>query len=266
MGCSDPRQDTGWVDNVAWKSSKAQTCQLAALFQTQWFWSTTRHPVAPFLRYIETRIRCGVVYPPHWGPVLGKSRVTPPKVITIPRMELTAAVASVKMQKFLEEQLGLPVHGAVFWTDSTIVLQYIRNGVWRFQTFEANRLSIIYDATSPSQWHHVDSQTNPSDYASHGFSITETHKLECWLRCPAFLYKEKREWLKKPEQIPDLSEEDRKLKCRKLHVQGDCMQTLLYACRHSSSFKSQSHGCCVSRSACATRMEEQPLIELRMEA
>lgn len=60
---------------------------------------------------------------------MGKSRVTPPKVITIPRMELAAAVASVKMQKFLEEQLGLPVHGAVFWTDSTIVLQYIRNGV-----------------------------------------------------------------------------------------------------------------------------------------
>ena len=44
-----------------------------------------------------------------------KSHVAPLKAITIPRTELTAAVVSVKLHKFLEEQLDLPVHGAVFF-------------------------------------------------------------------------------------------------------------------------------------------------------
>ena len=111
------------------------------------------------------------------------------------------------------------------------VPQYIRNEARRFQTFGANRLSINQDATSPSQWHHVDSQTNPADNASTGFLITETNKMECWCSGPAFLYKQERQWPRQPEQIPDLSEEKCELKSRKLQVyaivQEDCMQTLL---------------------------------------
>lgn len=166
-----------------------------------------------------------------YGLVMSKSHVAPLKAITIPRMELTAVAVSVKLHKFLEEQLKLPVHRAVFWIDSTIVLQYIRNEARRFQMCMANRLSIIHDASSLSQWHHVDSQSNPADYASRGFSITETHKLQSWLSGPALLYKEEREWPKQPAQIPDLSEEDCELKQRKLQVHGtvqkDCLQSLL---------------------------------------
>lgn len=57
------------------------------------------------------------------GLVMGKSRVVPLKAITIHKMELTAVVVSVKLHNFLEEQLDLLVHRAVFWTDSTIVHQ-----------------------------------------------------------------------------------------------------------------------------------------------
>lgn len=164
------------------KSSEAQTCQLAALSQTQGLWSTPQNPVAPFLRCVGTRIRCGVIYLPRgrrWKHSLWPSCVAchPLKAITIPRMELKAAVVAVQLHKFLEEQLNLPVHRAVFWTESAIVLQYIRNEARRFQTFVANQLSVIHDATSLSQWHHVDSQFNPADYASRDFSITESHKL-----------------------------------------------------------------------------------------
>ena len=83
---------------------------------------------------------------------MAKSRVAPLKTVTVPRMELTAAVVSVKLHKFITEQLDLPINKTVIWTDSTIVLQYIRNEARRFQTFVANRLSIIHDASSPYQW------------------------------------------------------------------------------------------------------------------
>ena len=45
----------------------------------------------------------------------------------------------------------LEIQDSVFWTDSTIVLQYIYSRSKRFQTFVANRLTVIHDGSSPSQ-------------------------------------------------------------------------------------------------------------------
>ena len=50
----------------------------------------------------------------HCGLVMAKSRVAPLKTVTIPRMELTAAVVSVKLHKFITEQLDLPINKIVF--------------------------------------------------------------------------------------------------------------------------------------------------------
>ena len=63
---------------------------------------------ASYLRLVDdkVRIRCGLL--------MGKSRVAPLKTITVPRMELTAAVVSVKLHKFIIEQLDLPIHKTVF--------------------------------------------------------------------------------------------------------------------------------------------------------
>ena len=87
----------------------------------------------------------------HCSLVMGKSRVAPLKAVTVPRLELTAATPTVKVDKQIREELDLLINPVVFWTDSTIVLRYIRNTSKRFQTFVANRLQTIHDASSPSQ-------------------------------------------------------------------------------------------------------------------
>ena len=79
----------------------------------------------------------------HCSFVVSRSRVAPLKRITIPRMELTAAVLAVKMDATLCKELTLPSHLSVFWTDSMTVLRYIANTSTRFQTFVANRISLI---------------------------------------------------------------------------------------------------------------------------
>lgn len=59
--------------------------------------------------------------------VIGKFRVAPIKVQTIPRLELTAAVISVAMSNMLKQELEYADIEEHFWTDSQVVLGYINN-------------------------------------------------------------------------------------------------------------------------------------------
>ena len=54
----------------------------------------------------------------HCSLVMGKSRVTPLKSVTIPRLELTAAVASVSISQWLGHELDYQDFTEFFWTDS----------------------------------------------------------------------------------------------------------------------------------------------------
>lgn len=75
----------------------------------------------------------------HSAFIMGKSRVAPLKPVTIPRMELTAAVVAARMDKLWRKELRLQLQDSVFWTDSTSVLKYIKNETSRFRVFVVNR-------------------------------------------------------------------------------------------------------------------------------
>ena len=87
----------------------------------------------------------------HCSMLLGKSRVVPKKFVSIPRLELTAAVLSVKMACLLKKELNLGEVTHYFWTDSKVVLGYIRNNTRRFKTFVANRIHQIKENTHAEQ-------------------------------------------------------------------------------------------------------------------
>ncbi|XP_022800628.1 uncharacterized protein LOC111338407 [Stylophora pistillata] len=131
---------------------------------------------------------------PHCSFVLGKSCVTPLKTVSIPRLDLAAAVVAVNLNCLIRNELEYPIHDTIYWTDSTIVLQYIRNESRRFHTFVANRVAMIHDESTPRQWRHVDTCGNPADIASRGAKGSELHKLERWLNGPKFLWKEEENW------------------------------------------------------------------------
>ena len=85
--------------------------------------------------------------------LLGKSRVVPKKLISIPRLELTAVVLSVKMTCLLKKELDINFVDEVFSTDSKVILGYITNTVKKFKTFVANRVQQIKEKTDVQQWH-----------------------------------------------------------------------------------------------------------------
>ncbi|KAL0154219.1 hypothetical protein M9458_050473 [Cirrhinus mrigala] len=128
----------------------------------------------------ESKVHCALV--------MGKARVAPTKVVTIPRLELTAAVMSAAVSSMLKEELALKVDREYFWTDSQVVLGYISNEARRFHVFVANRVQRIRETTDPRQWYYINTGENPADYASRGLTIEELINSN-WLTGPRFLWK-----------------------------------------------------------------------------
>ena len=136
--------------------------------------------------------------------VMGKSRNAPIRSPTIPRIELQRALLAVRMNKMIKDELDITVHETYFWTDSMIVLSYIRNTTKRFQTYVANRVNEIRESTDPSQWRHCPGSLNPADDCSRGLDPQQYIEQERWLRGPEFLSNPRDTWPDEPiQEIPD---------------------------------------------------------------
>ncbi|XP_041472654.1 uncharacterized protein LOC121421920 [Lytechinus variegatus] len=120
--------------------------------------------------------------------VIAKSRVTPLKHQTIPRLELAAAVISAKMSAFLRKELTYHEIREYFWTDSKIVLGYISNESRRFHVYVPNRVQQIRNVSDPASWYYVDTSTNPADDASRGLTAKELLESSTWQAGPGFLH------------------------------------------------------------------------------
>ena len=126
--------------------------------------------------------------------LLGKSRAVPKKFISIPRLELNAAVLSVKMACLLKKELKLEEVKEWFWTDSKVVTSYIKNDARRFKTFVANRVQQIRENTDVQQWCYVPNRENPADGASRSLNAAKVHFGSCWFRGPSFLWQNENSW------------------------------------------------------------------------
>ena len=138
--------------------------------------------------------------------------MAPLKALSIPRLELNAATLAVKLDRMFRKELELPITSSVFWTDSTSVLRYIRNDDKRFHTFVSNRLTVIHDGSSVSQWRHVDSKRNPSDVTTRGLSAKALLSDEKWKRGPEFLWLGESSWPKFPASLETSSQDDLEIK------------------------------------------------------
>ena len=118
---------------------------------------------------------------------MSKSRVTPKKSITVPRLELAAAVLATEMSEFLERELDIPRAQHFYWCDSRVVLGYIRNSTRRFHVYVANRVQAISNRTTPDQWRFIPSGENPADVTSRGSSVRELVDNKFWWHGPPFL-------------------------------------------------------------------------------
>ena len=81
----------------------------------------------------------------------------------------------------------------------------------RFQTFAANRLSVIHDGSVPNQWSKVGTKENPADDVSRCLSGFEMVSSDCRKRDPEFLLQEECTWPTNPA-VPEIASDEKELK------------------------------------------------------
>ena len=141
----------------------------------------------------------------HCSLMMAKSRLAPLKTMTIPGMELSAAVLATKLDRMIKQEIFIPIDSSTFWTDSTFFLRYIENKDKRFQTFLANHISAILDKSTASKWKYVDTSRNPADEASRGMTVVAVLNNERWTQGPDFLKQSNKAWPRRPADMGEIS-------------------------------------------------------------
>ncbi len=86
----------------------------------------------------------------HISLVVAKTKVAPIKGLTIPRLELCGALIMARLLKHTSAVLNVPMGNVFAWTDSRVVLGWLRGDPRRFKVFVGNRVSEILELTPPS--------------------------------------------------------------------------------------------------------------------
>ena len=170
-----------------------------------------------YLRLVDesNRIHCSLI--------MGKVRVAPRKAVSIPRLELTAAAVSVRVASMLKEELDYKELQEFYWTDSKVVLGFISNESRRFQVYVANRVQFIHDHTSPAQWRHVESRSNPADEGSRGLNAKNFVQKSQWIKGPEFLWQTEDHWPQQAlykDEVDPSSPDVRKVTANAMVIEG----------------------------------------------
>uniref|UniRef100_A0A6P7HGW5 Uncharacterized protein LOC114348569 n=1 Tax=Diabrotica virgifera virgifera TaxID=50390 RepID=A0A6P7HGW5_DIAVI len=149
--------------------------------------------------------------------VTAKSKVAPiNKGLTIPRLELSAAVLVARLVSFVSSVIKdkVEIKDIYCYSDSAVTLRWLQSSPNQWKTFESNRVAYVQDSavtlrwlqSSPhhwktfvsnrvayvqervasSCWHYVPSEENPADIGSRGCLPSELINCSKWWEGPTF--------------------------------------------------------------------------------
>ncbi|GFW77571.1 integrase_H2C2 domain-containing protein [Trichonephila clavipes] len=116
--------------------------------------------------------------------ITAKSRVSPLKKLTLPRLELLGAVLASRILKYLTSKFKFPISKFFLWSDSSISLQWIEGKASNYKQFVSNRVIEIQSNSDPSDWNHCSGRENPADYVSRGANLETIINSQFWMHGP----------------------------------------------------------------------------------
>ncbi|GFX47797.1 integrase catalytic domain-containing protein [Trichonephila clavipes] len=134
--------------------------------------------------------------------ICSKSRVAPLKSLTLPLLELTAALLSARLAKQVSSCLKFDAN-IYYWTDSLISYYWIRGDSSAFKPYIKNRVQEIQLLSDPMQWGHCPGKDNPADLLSRGTSAVKLAQNELWWHGPPWLKLTPDHWPNRHRDILD---------------------------------------------------------------
>ncbi|XP_015116585.1 uncharacterized protein LOC107040836 [Diachasma alloeum] len=95
-----------------------------------------------------------------------KTKVAPLKQVTIPRLELNAAVMLAKLIRYVRVQLNFDNAPVFLWTDSAVTLALISSHPSQWKEYVHNRVASIQELVPGAKWRYISSKENPVEYCS----------------------------------------------------------------------------------------------------
>lgn len=138
--------------------------------------------------------------------ICSKSRVAPLRNISVPKLELCAALLLARLMKKVTAALPVRIDDIHYWTDSTITLAWIKSVARNWKTFVANRVSEIQELSNLTMWHHVPTTENPADIISRGLEPILLIKCALWWHGPTWFQSHSDHWPNIPSKV-EISED-----------------------------------------------------------
>ncbi|XP_055622254.1 uncharacterized protein LOC129765843 [Toxorhynchites rutilus septentrionalis] len=141
--------------------------------------------------------------------VMARSKVAPLKQLSIPRLELQAAVLGSRLLNSIIDNHSVEVKQRFIWTDSRTVLSWIHSDQRRYKQFVAFRIGEILSLTKLDEWRWVSTRNNIADDLTKWDRGHNLNSNGPWFRGPHFLFHQEDSWPEQKRVTPNVPEEIR---------------------------------------------------------